>query len=147
MKRTLLLVMAAMAILLSGCMSTTQEDIEAYNYLRANIDDPQAVDSFIITELSGGSDIDRVIAGGDTVLMIAARFSTNVEVLKVITSYFPDISKVNWKTDMSALEYLALRENTQEMERFLIEQSVKQELLKKANEAKDAVVETIFNRF
>jgi len=147
MKKIMLVVIIIGVTLLSGCMSTQKDNEEAYNYLMANIDDSAAIQSYLEKTISKGNEIDDVIAGGDTVLMIAARHTTNIEVLKVIASYYPSIHQLNRQNDMSALDYLSRREGTDEMEKFLIEESVKQELTKKANEAKESVVKTIFNKF
>jgi hypothetical protein len=128
-------------------MTTEKDNEESYNFLMAHIDDSKAIKSFLDKEISHGYEIDDNIMGGDTVLMIAARYTTNIEVLKTITTYYPSIHQLNRTNDMSALDYLSHREGTDEMEKLLIEASVKQELTKKANEAKTSIVKGLFKKF
>ncbi|NCB00974.1 MAG: hypothetical protein EOM67_02270 [Spirochaetia bacterium] len=147
MKKKMLLILLATVLLLAGCMTSEKNNEEAYNFLIANIDDNDAIKTFLHKEIAGGYEIDDTIMAGDTVLMLAARFTTNIEVLKTIASYYPSIHQLNRNNDMSALDYLSRREGTKEMIDFLIEESVKQELTKKVNETKTNVVKSIFKKF
>ena len=147
MKKIILLLLVVTVTLFVGCMSTEKENDESYQFIFSNIDDNDAIKSYLEKEQSRGNDINDTIKNGDTVLMIAARFTTNIEVIKTITSYYPDIHKMNRKSDMSALDYLKRREGTEEMYNFLIEESVKHELKKKADSAAEGLVKGIFKKF
>ncbi len=144
MKKIIAILLAVTVIALAGCMTSVQENEEFYNYVMANIDDSDAIKSYLDKEISRGYEIDDPIMSGDTVLMIAARYTTNIEVLKTIASYYPSIHELNDNNDMSALDYLSRRDGTDEMQKFLIEESVKHELTKKANEAKSSIIKSIF---
>jgi hypothetical protein len=148
MKKVMPVFLFVIVALFVGCAtSSVQEDNdEAYAFIFANIDDSVAIQSYLEKEKSRGNDIDEVIKGGDTILMIAARYTNNIEVLKTIVSYFPSIHQVNDSNDMSALDYLRRREGTEEMERYLTEESVKYELKKKVNKTKTSIVKSLFSR-
>lgn len=147
MKKILIAVLLLTATLFVGCATAEVDDVEAYEYLVANIDDSSAIQSYLEKGKAHGNDIDAEIMGGDTVLMIAARYTTKIEVLEVIVSYFPSINQMNYKTDMTALDYLGRREGTDEMYKYLMDESVKAQVNKKVNEAKSNIVQGIFNRF
>ena len=110
MKKILVVILLVTATLFVGCATADVSDEVTYAFLVANIDDNNAIKAYLQGEESKGNDIDAVIKGGDTVLMIAARFTTDIEVLKTIASYYPNIHKLNNKNDMSALDYLSRRE-------------------------------------
>ncbi len=147
MKKRILLVLLVAVTLLSGCMTVEKDNEEAYQFIVENIDDSDAIKTYLEKEKSRGGDIDVSIMSGDSILMIAARYTTNIEVLETIATYFPSIHKMNYQTDMSAIDYLTRREGTEDMVKFLVEESVKQEVLKKANETKNSVVKSIFKKF
>ncbi len=147
MKKKMLLVLLVMVTLLTGCMTSEKNNEEYYNFLIAHIDDSDAIQTFLHKEIARGFEIDDTIMAGDTILMLAARFTTNIEVLKTIASYYPNINKINRKNDMSAIDYLIRREGTKEMVNFLVGESVKQELTKKLNETKTHIVKGLFNNF
>ncbi|MCY1153267.1 MAG: hypothetical protein PQJ49_04990 [Sphaerochaetaceae bacterium] len=146
MKKSIILIIVVFTTLFIGC-STSDEPIdntEDYQYLIANIDDSVAIKAYLEKEKSKGTDIDAEIMNGDTVLMIAARYTTNIEVLEVIVSYFPDINKMNYQTDMSALDYLSRRDNAEELYKYLLDESVKYEMNKKVDGIKNNIVKSIF---
>ena len=148
MKKAILLLLVVVAVsLFAGCMSSQEDNEEAYLYLTSNIDDNEAIKAYLENEAARGNDIDAKIKNGDTILMIAARFTTNIEVIRTIASYYPSIHQMNYKTDMTAIDYLTRREGTKEMVTLLAEESVKQELRNKANETKDSIVKGIFSKF
>lgn len=146
MKKLILLLLVVTATVFMGCSSTDtdQNNDEAYQYIVANVDDSAAIQSYLEKEKAHGNDIDAEIKNGDTVLMIAARYTTNIEVLKTIVSYFPNIHKMNYDTDMSALDYLSRREGTDEMYKYLMDESVKYEVKKKVDSAKTGIVKSLF---
>ena len=147
MKKILALLLVVTVTLFIGCTTPEKDNDESYEFIVANIDDSDAIKSYLEKEKSKGNDINEAVKGGDTILMIAARYTTNIEVLKTIVSYFPDIHEMNNKTDMSALDYLSRREGTEEMHKYLIEESIKYELKKKADSAKNSLVKNIFKKF
>ncbi|MGD6731456.1 MAG: hypothetical protein ACPKMZ_10345 [Pleomorphochaeta sp.] len=147
MKKSIILIIVVFTTLFMGCSTLDKpiDNTEDYQYLIANIDDSVAIKAYLEKEKSKGTDIDAEIMNGDTVLMIAARYTTNIEVLEVIVSYFPEIHKMNYKTDMSALDYLSRRENVDELYKYLMEESVKYEMNKKVDNMKTNIVKTLFN--
>jgi ABC-type proline/glycine betaine transport system substrate-binding protein len=147
MKKSTIIVMLILTTLLMGCATADKpvDNEEAYQYLITNIDDSTAIKAYLEKGKNKGEDINAEIMGGDTVLMIAARYTTNIEVLEVIVSYFPEIHKMNYKTDMSALDYLSRRENVDELYKYLMEESVKYEMNKKVDNMKTNIVKTLFN--
>jgi len=147
MKKKMLLMLLVMVTLLTGCMTSEKNNEEYYNFLIAHIDDSDAIQTFLNKEIARGFEIDDTIMAVDTILMLAARFTTNIEVLKTIASYYPNINKINRKNDMSAIDYLIRRDGTKEMVNFLVGESVKQELTKKLNETKTHIVKGLFNNF
>ena len=147
MKKKMLLVLLVMVTILTGCMTSEKNNEEYYNFLIANIDDSDAIKTFLNKEIAHGFRIDDTIMAGDTVLMLAARYTTNIEVLKTIASYYPNIHKLNRNNNMSALDYLIRRDGTKDMVNFLVGESVKQELTKKLNETKTHIVKGLFKNF
>jgi len=148
MKKTFILITLIITTLFVGC-ATSEKPIDRtqdYQYLVANIDDSAAVQMFLEKERSKGNDINEELMGGDTVLMIAARYTTNIEVLKTIVSFFPDINKMNYSTDMTALDYLDRRENVDDLYEYLFEASVKYEMNKKVDSVKNSIVKNMFNK-
>ena len=145
MKKFLVLILLIAATLFVGCANADQEDDETYQFLIENIDDSNAIKGYLEGEKSRGNDIDRIIKGGDTVLMIAARYTNEIEVLKAIIPYYPSIHQLNNKTDMSALDYLSRREGTEDMHKYLVDESVKYEVNKKIDSAKNSIIKNLFN--
>ncbi len=146
MKKFIILIIVALTTLFIGCSTSNKivDNKEDYQYLIANIEDSVAIKAYLEKEKSKGTDIDAEIMNGDTVLMIAARYTTNIKVLEVIVSYFPDINKMNYKTDMSALDYLSRRDNADELYKYLLDESVKYEMNKKVDGIKNNIVKSIF---
>ena len=147
MKKRFLFILFVTVVLFIGCSSTEVEDTETYEFLVANIDNVSEIQAYLEKEISHGMDIDREIMNSDTVLMIAARYTTNIKVLETIVSYFPSINKMNYETDMTALDYLSRREGAEEMHKYLMEAALKAEMNKKVDEVKHNVVKNILNKF
>lgn len=147
MKKRYLFILFVTLSLFISCSSTEVEDVETYEFLVANIDDATEIHSYLEKEKAHGMDINREIMNSDTVLMIAARYTTNIKVLETIVSYFPDINQMNYETDMTALDYLSRREGTEEMHKYLMEAALKAEMNKKVDEVKHNVVKSIFSKF
>ncbi len=149
MKKTFVLILLIITTLFVGC-ATAEKPVDRtqdYQFLVANIDDSAAIQMFLEKGRAKGNDINDELMGGDTVLMIAARYTTNIEVLKTIVSYFPDINQMNYSNDMTALDYLDRRENVDDLYEYLFEESVKYEMNKKVDSVKNSVVKNIFNKF
>ena len=147
MKKKLFLILFVTVVVFIGCASNEVEDVETYEFLVANIDDVATIKTYLEEDMAHGKDIDREIMVGDTILMIASRYTTDINVLKTIVSYFPSINKMNYETDMTALDYLDRREGTEEMYKYLMDAALKAEVDKKVGEVKHNVVKSIFNKF
>lgn len=147
MKKTLFLLLLISLALFVGCSSTVVEEDndEAYEYIVSNIDDSTAIKSYLEDLKVHGDDINSAIKNGDTVLMLAAQYTTNIEVLKTIVSYYPDIYQENNKTDMDALDYLSRREGVDDLHKYLQDEGVKAGINKKVESTKKDIIKGLFS--
>ena len=83
MKKIVIVIFLLLTTLLMGCATADKpvDNEEAYQYLITNIDNSAAITAYLDKGVLKGDDIDAEIMGGDTVLMIAARYTTNIDVL------------------------------------------------------------------
>lgn len=125
MKRIILLMLAVLTIFV-GC-STFEElsSYDPYNDIISNIDNYAQISAYLEEEDGYGADINVDIRGGDSILMLASRYSTNIVVVKEILSYNPDINMKNENNGLTALDYLIQREGVDNIYQYLLEQSYK----------------------
>jgi ankyrin repeat protein len=103
MKKKLYL-LALCILVMSGC---TSNKVNPYptSYLIENINNVQVIDEYLDT----GIYVDKPLKNSNTLLMLSAKYSTDIDVVKTILAYGADATKKNSKTGLTALDMISLR--------------------------------------
>jgi ankyrin repeat protein len=147
MKKLILLLLAVSTILV-GC--STFEELatydDPYDHIILNIDNFAEMSAYLEKADGYGTDIDTEIRGGDSILMLASRYSTNLEIIKKILTYNPDINLKNRKNGLTALDYLIQREDADDIYDYLLEQSYKKKVTNQLKTVKDSLMHNLIKK-
>ncbi|MGH4036567.1 MAG: hypothetical protein ACRQFF_01805 [Sphaerochaeta sp.] len=112
--KKILYLLALCILVLSGCTSNKVNPYPS-SYLIENINNVQVIDDYLDT----GVYVDKPLKNSNTLLMLSAKYSTDVDVVKTILAYGADATKKNSKTGLTALDMISLRHGVDDIYRVI----------------------------